>query len=1377
MSFIQFIKQNCKQNHVRKLFEVSFLFALFCLSCTNNHTSSTRFKHNFQQGSADHLYNISDILGDNPVLNSESALFSSIQIKSSSSQSEVVLKERLVKYPALSSQGGYPKEILDSRSISNLIKIKTAKKGEKVAISFAQENIRIDSTISFINKYEILDYKILNSKKTLWNQHIARLVGKVEKFKGFPNTIYYILPLFEGNHLVLYKLGPEDKIPYDELPLAKRVGHLLAVPFVGYPVKYCVAEVIPDINERKTGQYKPKCEGIKLRFAEYVELKEKNKKIFKYTKKPDLFPRDFFTLKENNKNNWFYVRTVVKSPKNTVVGHQLFQPANLVEFHPSPEKLDILDASGYNIRTEDKLRTLFIPLEWVDFQVKRDSENMHPSFSEELKKNTQGKNLRYFKINFNKLVENEVEFKGEKTLKNVFITDNYFSFDVEITAKGLGAYLIKYAFFKKNSNQSYVPKQWFEEDSSLFFPSFSEERKYYENMSEFHSEEDHNRFLRVTRFDPQASEIKWYFSNQTPKSHEDKWVREMGHLAVELLNKAFEFAGRDSNHKIKIILDDKAEDKEVGDIRYNTLNLMLTEGKTNRGLLGLGPNVANPITGEVVSATANVWVSHVLNIYTTAVRKYIRFQVYPPSWSLQPFTKELAVDLKEKIYKNAPECADLPFQPLGVTPFLHEKIESLCPEVTAFIAEQKRNGLSYDPENPPLQDKEEIKTCAKKLAFVPILGVTLHEMLHGFGQRHIFSASVDAENFYQNYGEIEKIFETLVSDKTKELFGDFPYVEGAKCHPQPPKYSSVMDYMNFYNPILFVPGKLDIAALRFIYFDKVDLTNGEVLEVPSGADSNPEKPQKSILQTFEDSSQSREILKNYKVLCGGEKIDKNYKEETNPQQPLCKRFDYGESPLEIVVNSILFFNNYTLMNGRNRYDSDKVRFSITAQFTSFINQIVGDMYRKWEQYRDELLHQANQNIENYSFLNPEDIKKYQQIIEDEKTQNSDFKMYYDIRKPVFGYLKRLLFMPSKHCIYKNWQGSDRYHAFALKNIVDEEKADYLKHPEDSRERLIDCRSPLAEKWAMEKGELIAEVGFFGKKRVKYFLRHKQEQDIDEVSAFTVWPYLMASKEIKPEGLMVKPNEFSPLLNIIKEPDFGNEYYQEILNYMLKGTDLNSYINPYFIEDIDTLKTLANPQKNQLLSRVLTYKADKDNSLLLDGWTNTGKGIFRRRLSMLESAVEKLQNQVARRELESHFGWELRTLTDIGFALESINSSYPFFSQSEKDRESIERLHSLDYPQGLFIKNHPASLYDNFKPSWIVIPYTDTKDNLPARLFRRVNEFKDCIEKEKQLKIVCEDRADKRAYIDIILHHYYQDIIEKEEEINSPSEDEISHSRD
>ena len=371
----------------------------------------------------------------------------------------------------------------------SLLRVRTVSKGEKVKVSFVQENIFIDPKISFINEYEILNYKIL-SQKTEWQKRLARLLGRVKKFKGFPDTEYYILPQLQGNFLILYKVAPRDKIPYDERPIAKSVGNMLAVPLVGYPVEYCVAQVVTDKNVRETGRHIPKCEGISPKQAEYIRLSQSHKKVFKYLPKPDLFPRDFFN------GRWFYIRTIVRSPKSREVGHNLFQPASLVEFHPSLEKLDVLDASGYNLQKKDKIRALFIPVRWVDYEIKRDSKNLDSGFQERVKDDLPDTNLRYFKIQFDKLIENEFEFSGERTLKSVHITNDYISFNIEITRKGTGAYLLKYAFKKAPDKTDYRQKQWFETDSAGFFPTFREKRRYYK-ASEDHTQEDNDRFLRT----------------------------------------------------------------------------------------------------------------------------------------------------------------------------------------------------------------------------------------------------------------------------------------------------------------------------------------------------------------------------------------------------------------------------------------------------------------------------------------------------------------------------------------------------------------------------------------------------------------------------------------------------------------------------------------------------------------------------------------------------------------------------------------------------------------------------------------------------------------------------------------------------------------
>ena len=1384
--FFLCLKDSCK------LPLIVFGVCLFSISCTNdlaNSDKSRRFKHNFQQGSADHLFNISELLGKNPILESKETVFLSPLLKNSTKTPPSSSEKMISQFPTLSSTGGYPKSLLKKRLTSNLLRIRTVEKGQKATVSFAQENIHIDPKISFINAYEFLDYRILNSKKTKWHSYIAQLLGKIGKtgkFKGFPSTDYYILPLFVGNYLVLYKVGPPDKIPYDELPLAKRVGNMLAVPLVGYSIKYCIAEVIPDVNERETGEYRSKCEGIGLQYAEYIQLDEGNKQVFRYKDKLDLFPRDFFTLKESErkKYNWFYVRTVVKSPKQTYVGHQLFQAANLVEFYPAPNKLDVLDASGYDIKQEDKIRALFIPVKGIDYQIKRDSENLHPEFREEVKKDTLNKNLRYFKIKFEELVQNEVEFKGKKTLKNVFITDNYFSFNVEISTNVIGhAYLVKFAFFKKSVKESanYIPKQWFEKDSTLFFPAFSEKRKYYKSSLD-HSHADHDRFLRTTRFNPKAKEIKWYFSKQTPNDPENQWVRDIGRLALNLVNKALQEAGRDSEHKIKVSLDKTGADKEIGDIRYNILNLLISDGKAIGGLLGFGPNVANPITGEVVSATANVWVSNILGVYIKRVREYIRFHVYPPAWTMKPFSQDVTTALQTRINKKAPECDDVYLKPLGTTPFLHEQIENSCDEVMKFIKLQQTNKVTYDPENPDLEDNEIIKSCARKIAYIPILGTILHEILHGFAQRHVFSASIDTENFYKDHNEIKKIFGNMVSNEMKKLFGNSVSLEGTKCYPKPPQYSSVMDYMNLYYPVLFVPGKLDIAALRFIYFDKVDLKEkGGVLKVPSGAD-RADKPQKSILETALDKN-----IKNYQVLCGGDKIEGNYT-ETDPNQPLCKKFDYGANPLEIAVNSIVQTHNFW-MSQINRSDSKDI-----SRFTNkYFTDLSGGLYKKWKQYRDELLRQRGKSIEDYSFANPEHITQYEQIIEGEQATRSDFKMYYDTRQPIFDYFKRLAFMPAKHCIYKQ-EGHPHYSAVAFENILVEKKGDYSKYSEEARDKFIKCKSPVVTTWAEEnkKGNLVAEVGFLSNTR-KHFLRPKKRDSDDEVSAFTILHKILVDS-IDFKDVLSKKTE-SPFFDIIMEPDLGAKYYQELQAYLLQGTDLNPYINETIAQkpgspDISSIH----------LNRVLSYKIDENILSSKFQGDIANKGILKSRLVILEAAIKNLKSQATGEDLELQFGWEARKLIDIGRTARSIenNSDYPFFTQAHNEYYDQEEESRQDTSFASFIKNHPATLYNRADSSFtifgreidrnikdsdgilynkdanslILVPhiYKDTDENFPAQLFRRFNEFADCIENQKSHGVICDDIEEKIVFIKTILTHYYTEALKDPQEDSSEDED-------
>ena len=1240
---------------------VVFLFS--SLSCTRASRIREGFSHSFPDGTDDDLYPVS------------------ILAKSSNHPS---------LFPEKTKDGLYKIENLKIRDLNNLnslLKIRTASQGKEVKISVSEENVVIDPKISFLNEYFILDYEIVTKPRTELQKKLKQWLSEGIEFNGFPSKDYYIAPHYDTNFLILYKVGQKEIIPYDELPLAVEVGEgIVAVPFIGYPIEYCRAEVIY-IDGEITGQYRPLCEGVLPKEAEYFRLKERDKKEFEYLLKPDLFPKDFF------KGRWFYVRTIVKSPEERVVGHSPFQAAKLVEFQETPENLDVVDASGYKFQESDKIRALFIPISWKDYEIEREAGNISRRFKEKLKEESLDIKRPWFKIKFKELVETKTEFRGEKSFKNLFITNDYFSFNIEITEEGSGAYLLKYAFRRAVENPDYIEKQWFEEDSNLFFPSFAERRRYHKRAID-HTQADNDRFFRVTRFDPKKQEIKWYFSKQSSK---EQWVRDLGYQAEALLNKAFQEAGKGSKHKIKISLNEMEEPPEVGDIRYNILNL-IDEESSGGGLFGLGPNVANPITGEAISATANIWVGNIVASYIDIVRKYIRFQIYPPAW---------------KLLHSSP----------GVTDFLDKKIQKDCKEVTNFIRDNE--GLVFHPDpnkSPSLDDDNAIKTCAQKLAQIKILETIQHEMLHGLALRHVFSASADSDNYYKTFKEAQNIFGfNIPMDKTKS-------------HPHPPQFSSLMDYFDLQHPILPVPGKLDIAALRFIYFDKVKLKNGGFLEVPAGADKDPENPQKSILATAISEGLSKEDIKSYRV-CGGKKWREDQSSEIDPDDPLCFQFDYGNTPLAIVKNAIRRVKD-TIMTGRNRHDSENITFESFARLKRTVSQI-WQIYNKWtSDYKNVLLKKHGKKEKDYFFSIDSLVTEYTNLMEIEEKNNSEFKKYYDVRQTLFDFFKELVFLPVKHCIYK--ESDNLYKALALENIEKQISS------QDPREVLINCKSPVVEEnWEDKPGRLIMEVGYFGQNK-KYFLKPTSKDSPDIASLFS-------SDEITIFSNIVKN-----LKSLLYEPDFAKRYYEEISNYIFLGLNLNPYIDK-------TLAEKSNMPLNEKgeadLPPFLSYKIDTDTIIPFE----KEMGLFETRWNLFNSITKDISentgNPNIKKEWNRLFKYEEMPLTKLTEHIEGLEKNpqhytkenEPFFYQVYQEYQTEKNWSEEPLSLATYIMERHPAIVKPIRPtgeSVFFIPHNN-KTSFTARLFRKYNKYLKCIEDHFNEISVCDNIEEKQAFVKAI----------------------------
>ena len=1153
-----------------------------------------------------------------------------------------------------------PQDLLESKSI----RIKTSAEGEpaKVSISTAGTLIDSESGISFVNEYQFLDYEFVDVQ-TEDQKLLTELVGRVERFKGFPNTEYIIVPHLQDNYLIFYRLSARDKVPYDELPIALNVGEMVATPLVGYPVDYCVAEKVLNTNHEETGLNRPKCTGVSLEDAGYVSFQRNRKQVFEYQPKVDIFPRDFFNGK------WFFVKTDIRTSHDMTTGFHLdFESAKLVELENTVDSLKIKDADGYEIEEKDKVTSFAIPVEWKSYEIARDSNIIH-TFAE--RENQSGKDIDrpYFRIKFQDLAQSEAIGSGVVAVEteSVVVTDSYFSFIVSVSGKRNR--WVKYAFNREPDFSSYKEKQWMKEDSTLFFPVFSDVRRYYRTAEE-HTQEHREKFTRITRFNPQAQEgtvqvIKWYFSKQTPK---DDWLRSFGRKAVEYWDRAFQSAGKGSGYEIRVVLDESA-DKELGDIRYNIINLMVSK-EQQASLLGFGPNISHPMTGEVLSATANVWITNVINNYTQDINKYIRLSIYPPSYKLFPSA-------------------------VGVSQFMDEKITKLCPEVIKFIENERAKGLIFHPVESTLDDTELIRECSKKMSYATILMALEHEMGHGFGLRHVFSSSVDKDNFYTDYDEV------------KQIFGDDIIMDDTESYREPAQYSSVMDYADFQYPVLTVPGKYDIAAIRFVYFDRVELEGGDLLHVPVKVDSASNSSQKSIQDT---ALAQNATVKKYNV-CGGRR--EGGRTDFNLDDPLCEVFDYGSTPLEVVENAIRRLKNNLLLH-RYRYDSTGISAVIGK---STLDRIVS-VHKKWIEYRDLLLNSINKSVWDYSPFDEEALAEYKALIKESADRDPEFKAYSEIREPLFAFYKQLLYLPVKHCVYKK---DGNYKAMPFLMIGQQLRNQY---GEGSREIFMNCQSPVVVSWAQENnmGEFITEVGITATTR-SYFLGANSEDFADEMSLLT--------------GVNMQGQKYVSWLSyalhtmnaVVLEPDFLKELTDEQVKYMLEGQDFNPYLN----DDME-------------LPRFVTHYID---SVLLSGGGGYPLGLLSFRsipgniyMTLLRQNSNNLQ--VINSLLETMGKWPISRQALIDFVGKQEPSSYKQISASfvaDAYQQYIdEGVDQIETSFVDFIFAHPFLCILEGEVG-IVMPYSISDNNVITRYCERVNEYEECLRGPS-----CENRADKEVFI-------------------------------
>ena len=434
---------------------------------------------------------------------------------------------------------------------------------------------------------------------------------------------------------------------------------------------------------------------------------------------------------------------------------------------------------------------------------------------------------------------------------------------------------------------------------------------------------DHSRpeeTYYLNRFRPGSEDtprrVNFHLSATFNKT-ENLYLRDATYRVIANVNQALSKAH--ANLQLDLIpAPSLKEEKRSGDLRYNTI--VLVDEPLGVNLLGYGPLVANPRTGEILQAHTNMY----SGVLKSSVRRTYR--------AMERLSKKKSVtkavgqeglqtlpniipssDIAESVEKfHATKAEHIHLHQLS--PQHREDIQAsrrgidhtdLVPPTSPFrdmIEHHSRNNAYHiDMVNftglgkeliPGIKDipdiltekgylkpwdelTEEQRDEVTEITVVNLyMAVLTHELGHNLGLRHNFMASADADNFY-------------TEEEVKEM--------GMWNAPQ---YSSIMDYPASGLNELAVFGKYDIAALRYAYAREIEIagTGGMVKVLTSLADIKAEL-----------APQGRTIKRFYYCT-----------DENAGLSPLCNRFDEGSSLQEVATFYVESYeNDYEERNWRN----------------------------------------------------------------------------------------------------------------------------------------------------------------------------------------------------------------------------------------------------------------------------------------------------------------------------------------------------------------------------------------------------------------------------------------------------------------------------
>ena len=647
------------------------------------------------------------------------------------------------------------------------------------------------------------------------------------------------------------------------------------------------------------------------------------------------------------------------------------------------------------------------------------------------------------------------------------------------------------------NKRSYTPKAAYRDDMQKF-GYFTTTKKVLDTF-EIARIEDLDNLVMINRFDISQGEVVYHFTKTSP-SH----LRSVGELAIAAWNEAFEDAG--VNFKLRL---EKDKDIELGDLRYNAINII--ESISGSGAYGFGPSIIDPQTGEIISATSNVWSTPMRNTIIHFLRVYVRNQLGLHDESLRSMLA--GVDLSE--FKG-PAVQLLPES------ILQDELFNKGFFMSANEGKEIFNlGGSHDSVLEPLglqdkvgmaldhfQKKERMYGQNLLEAAVEKHGKIAHwnpVLMKNFGREFMFNVSFGSlidemkevtecepfRQYIQDLGESGKIVneresEVLLSCSNKllmermlgvlvhELGHNMGLRHNFKGSLDKANFlstgdregSSIMEYYGYGAKQLLKPGAYDVAALRFGYGDTVETKGGEFVKIDTSRPISHQVDAKPYAFCTDEHSAR---------LAGQPWSQYN--------DPKCDLWDRGTNAEEIMKFTLARYVESFIASHQR---IDRIWPSSNNQFVNIglrsalrRAKYLGKAKLFYDHWRAQLAHFLPLGEEYLEAWGAEAYKAKLAEMEQEERINGDGRPYKVVFKELepaadlaFKMLMDIAFMPNRYCLLESNDGF--LHAIELEELRQQ------AYWNMDGESLRDCGDDLVNKILSDSGQgrSILELGSY-----------------------------------------------------------------------------------------------------------------------------------------------------------------------------------------------------------------------------------------------------------------------------------------------------------